>query len=471
MKTCARVLVFILLMTGSSVCAQNRFNISYSHFPGVPTGTCTAPMVAEDDANGTFYTCSNGLWSAVTSVINSSFINTSFLNNTIWMDGVKYPYTAAGLQQAIIDANGHGGLAGVVMIGSTANGVSSLQQIALGSTTITMPSFTYIVGAGRDATGVDYQGTGAAFDFPAGTIESGIINLGVEIDARQPGTCFTFEGNVSLPTHDNIIQNVSCGSSLATLGQIGMTLTPTPAGSNGANYIRDNIFQNVWFNNIQTPIVSNGDFSNKFTGITVDGFSDSTVAVNGGFYNDRLELTVHKEMSSNGTALNVTGYGNNIDLYCDIGQTAGNICLNDAGGGNHVVVSNLNLTPLGMTNATSYTENLSPLPVADTVYLPATATATNCLSSASPAVCGSASAGSVAIPAGSSTLVVSTTAVTASSQILLTEDSSLGTRLNVACNTASGAAPRVAARIPGASFTIATAPLTNAICLSYLIIN
>jgi hypothetical protein len=45
------------------------------------------------------------------------------------------------------------------------------------------------------------------------------------------------------------------------------------------------------------------------------------------------------------------------------------------------------------------------------------ATASNCSSSASPAVCGSAVSGSVAVPASVTTEVVNTTAVTANSQI------------------------------------------------------
>lgn len=99
-------------------------------------------------------------------------------------------------------------------------------------------------------------------------------------------------------------------------------------------------------------------------------------------------------------------------------------------------------------------------------------TGTNCNSSASPAVCGSAASGSVAIPAGATTLQVNTTAVTANSQIQLTNDDSLGTRLGVTCNTTINQI-NVSARTGNSNFTItvSAAPITNPECISYTIIN
>lgn len=99
-------------------------------------------------------------------------------------------------------------------------------------------------------------------------------------------------------------------------------------------------------------------------------------------------------------------------------------------------------------------------------------TATNCSSSASPAVCGSAASGSVVVAAAATTVVVNTTAVTANSQVQLTFDSSLGTKLAVTCNT-TVVQPTVSARTGGTSFTITlpTAPTTNPACFSYTIIN
>jgi hypothetical protein len=104
------------------------------------------------------------------------------------------------------------------------------------------------------------------------------------------------------------------------------------------------------------------------------------------------------------------------------------------------------------------------------------ASTTNCSSSASPAVCAAAAAGSVAVPAGAlQTLQVNTTAVTANSQILLTIDEGLGTKLGVTCNTtvATLTQPVVTARTAATSFTIEepATTSTNPVCVSYLVLN
>jgi len=99
------------------------------------------------------------------------------------------------------------------------------------------------------------------------------------------------------------------------------------------------------------------------------------------------------------------------------------------------------------------------------------ATGANCASSASPAVCSAAAAGAVVVAASATTVVVNTTAVTANSEISLTFDSSLGTRLGVTCNTTPSLLS-VSARTAGTSFTITTAaPTTNPACITYSIIN
>lgn len=103
-------------------------------------------------------------------------------------------------------------------------------------------------------------------------------------------------------------------------------------------------------------------------------------------------------------------------------------------------------------------------------------TGSNCSSAAAPAVCGSASAGSIAVPTGvNPTLTVNTTAVTANSQIFLNIDESLGTKLSVTCNTtiATLTNPVVTARTAATSFVVQIgATLTvNPACLSYLVVN
>jgi len=103
-------------------------------------------------------------------------------------------------------------------------------------------------------------------------------------------------------------------------------------------------------------------------------------------------------------------------------------------------------------------------------------TGVNCSSSASPAVCTSAAAGSVALPTGTNpTLQVNTSAVTANSQIMLTVDESLGTKLGVTCNTTLSTLlnPVVTARSANTSFTFTIGAIiaTNPACVSYTIIN
>ena len=97
---------------------------------------------------------------------------------------------------------------------------------------------------------------------------------------------------------------------------------------------------------------------------------------------------------------------------------------------------------------------------------------TNCSSSAGPAVCAAAAAGSVIIPAAGTDVTVNTTAVTANSQIFAIFDQSLGTKLGVTCNSTT-ANPHIGARVAGTSFTIHVnvSPITNPACFSYFIIN
>ena len=103
--------------------------------------------------------------------------------------------------------------------------------------------------------------------------------------------------------------------------------------------------------------------------------------------------------------------------------------------------------------------------------------ATNCSSAASPAVCGSAAAGSIAVPVGTNqTLQVNTSAVTANSQIFLQSDDTLGTKLSITCNTTAAtlALPiDITARTAATSFTVTLTGTTstNKPCYSYFIMN
>lgn len=98
-------------------------------------------------------------------------------------------------------------------------------------------------------------------------------------------------------------------------------------------------------------------------------------------------------------------------------------------------------------------------------------TATNC--SSPGGTCGSAAAGSFTVAATATTATVSTTAVTQNSIIVITFDSSLGTKLgSITCNVTIPSLYGVTARTPGASFTVsATASAVNPACFNYFVIN
>ncbi len=109
-------------------------------------------------------------------------------------------------------------------------------------------------------------------------------------------------------------------------------------------------------------------------------------------------------------------------------------------------------------------------------------TATKCAAAgtaANPSVvtCSAAPSGSFscATNASTGTCTVNTSAVTASSAILVQPDSSLSTLLSVTCNTTADTgltAPRVSARAGGTSFTITLGTFaTNPLCYNYWIVN
>lgn len=108
----------------------------------------------------------------------------------------------------------------------------------------------------------------------------------------------------------------------------------------------------------------------------------------------------------------------------------------------------------------------------DNTKAPSYSTTTNCADSAGAAACGAAPAGSVVVDAGSTSTVVSTTVVTANSQIFVMYDSSLSARLGITCN-ATVALPAVTARTAATSFTITipAMPVTNPACFSYFLVN
>ncbi len=100
-------------------------------------------------------------------------------------------------------------------------------------------------------------------------------------------------------------------------------------------------------------------------------------------------------------------------------------------------------------------------------------TGTNCQTGSSTPACGGASAGTVAMPAGGTTLTVATTAVTATSEIFVRVDTAKN--VGVTCNTGAALSQTywVDTITAGVSFRISTtpAPMTDPACLDFLIVN
>ncbi len=92
-----------------------------------------------------------------------------------------------------------------------------------------------------------------------------------------------------------------------------------------------------------------------------------------------------------------------------------------------------------------------------------------CSSTASPAVCGSSSSGTVKVAAAATTLTINTTAVAANSDFSFTYNTTATGCTTAPANIASLLHPYVSAITAGTSFTITlpVAPTTNAACVQY----
>lgn len=213
--------------------------------------------------------------------------------------------------------------------------------------------------------------------------------------------------------------------------------------------------------------------------------STNTGGDGGGSY---LETTGGGAASGTGTAVNTGGAGGSVFLAAAGGGSASAGASNTGGNAGHVYallnIGGTGSTANGAPGEFKVNAATGDVPTTDvftvsrvglaksTLY----GTMTNCADSAGAAACGAAPAGSFVIDAGSTATVVSTTAVTANSQIFLQEDSSLNTRLSVTCNTQSSltlGALRVTARTAGTSFTatLEVGPTTNPMCVNYWIVN
>lgn len=176
-------------------------------------------------------------------------------------------------------------------------------------------------------------------------------------------------------------------------------------------------------------------------------------------------------LASNGIFFQAAGASDDSsDIYVR-NTTSGGIQLGAGNGNRWTIYGPVSGNDGALFPAGTFSFGLSSNPIGP-AFISAYRTGTNCADSAGAAACGSAAAGSVVIDAASTSVVVSTSAVTANSQIFVQFDSSLGTRLGITCN-ATPATPAVTARTAGTSFTITipVAPVSTPACYSFWAIN
>ena len=254
----------------------------------------------------------------------------------------------------------------------------------------------------------------------------------------------------------------------------------------GTALVYGNLSQAASFSTAQlpAPTFSNGNISPFTPGTTHYSYQIRAVDANGGGVCSAVGTTVVGASVLSGPNTNQLEFAEansetvGPDHY-DIYRTASSGTPSSVGkigsvtySTDHVNVETLVFNDTGLAGDSTTCPSNNSTGSADIYKL---ATLTNCASGATPAACGAASAGAVAIPAGATqTLVVDSTAVTASSQILLTVDESL-TIPTTTCNTtiATLGQPVVTARTAGVSFTIEepSTTTTHPVCVGYQIVN
>lgn len=305
--------------------------------------------------------------SAPWSLANAGISAWSF-ENAIWLDGCnvyattpKYPCTGPGLQQAVNDAHGFAGVTNVVMVPETAQIPGSILGAINGyNTTIEMPSGVCVIGAGPNASFYDAQVGVVAFDFPAGTSNSCLINLAVELDNTDAnGVAVSFEATASASTKNNKIINFTCYNNPSYGYPAGETCLQfnSSVASNSGNGIFANLFQNITIQNMTEPVnfVGSGcgghacnDFANVFDNVVVSGgWGPNTAAFNGYFQGDTINAYLHGVPANGRTGISLLNgsRGNHVKFFCDLAPSE-MACINDVAGFNFIDIVNANGTTL-----------------------------------------------------------------------------------------------------------------------------
>jgi hypothetical protein len=291
-------------------------------------------------------------------------ISAASLQNAIWLDGCNlaavnpnYPCTGIGLQQAVNDAHGFAGVSGVVMVPQTAQIPGSTLGAIFGfNTTITMPSNVCIIGAGPNASYYDSQNGAVAFDFPAGTVNSCLVNMAVELDETDTnGIAIRLEGSSSAQTANNKILNFTCYNNPAygfPQGETCIDFNASVSGEVGTG-VWNNLFQNINIQNVTNPVAFSGgscashacsDFADTFDHVVVTGgWAANAAALDGYFSGDSLNVSLHDYTASGRTGISLRGRGNHVRVFCDLAQSD-TACVADTAGFNFVDLLNANGT-------------------------------------------------------------------------------------------------------------------------------
>lgn len=260
----------------------------------------------------------------------------------------------------------------------------------------------------------------------------------------------------------------------------------------GTSRIGAGVISNNYGGFLQAPVISAGSITNdyglyieartgtnKFGLINFDpsgfGLSNPTAAVG---INGNLSFETNITNSTKGIYWHSNGNSTQGSIYRDV--NTGKLFIDAQVNG--LILSGNNAVNVGIGDTTPAA--LLTVGEGELFQVASTGAATalkyntnsNCADSAGAAACAAAPTGHFVIDAATTATVVSTTAVTANSEIVLTRDDSLGVLLTVTCNTQSSlvlGTPRVTARTAGTSFTVTVdvAPTTDPLCIGYTLTN
>ena len=266
--------------------------------------------------------------------------------------------------------------------------------------------------------------------------------LQVYNSAGSPAKISFFASNGGLNTSVPIISTQTTGTAPFTIASTTVVSNLNVDQVDGADWA------------IPGTIGSTTPNTGAFTTLTASTSVSSPVLISG---------SAGVSMTGATGALTFLGLGAGTDENLVMDLNAANVATFTSGTG--VTLSDWSGIGLRAPTVASTTSTTNPL------YL----TTTNCSDSAGDAACGAAPSGAIVVDAADTATVVSTTAITANSNVFLQIDAGLGARLSVTCNTQAASVfnPRVTARTAATSFTITVdaGPTTNPLCLVYWIVN